>query len=365
MGMTHRDPHTKLERVSGLPLYTSTVVHRGTSVEVRCGAQKVTTPGRSPSSSVRVAAPTAAAPGAPPAEAEAGGGGGWTVLDTYAHDRRAFTQGFALRPEDRRRGGGERGERDRGEGGGGMGVMYEGTGLYGRSELRRVDVATGKVLARAAALDKSFFGEGIALWRDSVLQLTWKRKTGFVYDRETLEETSRFAYDTHTGQGWGLTHDGARLIVSDGSHFLHFWDPERPGHEVRDRLAVTDPDNRIGAASAGSEKRRAAGHTPQFKRGPNGEVGLLNELEWFRGTVLANIWYDDRIVQIDPDTGVVLAAWDFSDLQLKSREWHKGQDCLNGIAVLDEDSGELLLTGKLWRRAYRVKVDALVKKSVV
>jgi len=229
-------------------------------------------------------------------------------------------------------------------------------------QLSKVDVATGKVLARASALDKAYFGEGIALWRDSVIQLTWKKKTGFVYDRETLEETGRFAYETHTGRGWGLTHDGARLIVSDGSHFLHFWDPERPGHEVRDRLAVTDPEHRIGGDSE-SNKRRVAGGVPQFKRGPNDEVGMLNELEWFRGTVLANIWYNDHIVQIDPDTGVVLAAWDFSDLQLKPREWHRGQDCLNGIAVLDEDSGELLLTGKLWRRAYRVKVDSLVKES--
>ena len=241
-----------------------------------------------------------------PTMAKIGAGGGWTVLDTYVHDRQAFTQGYELRPHDRRAG------RKDGDSYDGMGIMYEGTGLYGRSELRRVDVASGKVLARAAKLDAKFFGEGITLWRDSVLQLTWKAKTGFVYDRETLKETGRFRYDTHTGEGWGLTHDGERLIVSDGSHILHFWDPERPGHEVRERLVVTDPHDKIGLPSH-------RGRGPKLKKGPNGEVGLLNELEWFRGTVLANIWYSDHIVQIDPDTGVVLAAWDFSDLQLMPR----------------------------------------------
>ena len=274
-------------------------------------------------------------------------GGGWVVLDTYKHDRNAFTQGFELLPEDRE------------EGEGGMGTMYEGTGLYGSSELRRVDIATGKVLARVK-LGKKFFGEGITLWGESIIQLTWKEKTGFIFDRQTLKETGRFSYNTHTGQGWGLANDGERLIVTDGSHFLHFWDPEKPGREVRKRIIVRDPNNRISSTT--SDKNRRQG--PALKKGPNGEVGLLNEIAWFRGTVLANIWYNDHVIQIDPDTGIVLAAWDFTDLQLRPLEWHPRQDCLNGIAVLDENSGELLLTGKKWRRSYRVRIEGLQSKGL-
>lgn len=172
-------------------------------------------------------------------------------------------------------------------------------------------------------------GEGICSWGDHIIQLTWKEHFGFVIDGDTMERKEAFPFQTHTGEGWGITSDDKHLIVSDGSPYLHFWDPVTK-HEVR-RVEVKDPQ----------------GHP----------LHRLNELEYHAGSVFANIWYDDRIAQIDAQTGQVLRFLDFSTLYPKHQRPH-GSDCFNGIAR-DPASGLWYLTGKLWDKMYVVDISGL------
>ncbi|CAM9631177.1 unnamed protein product, partial [Phaeothamnion confervicola] len=239
-------------------------------------------------------------------------GPGWSVVKEYPHDRTAFTQGLAVYD----------------------GRLYESTGEYGRSGVRVVDLETGAVRASQPLESPDHFGEGIAVSNGTVHQLTWRGSVGFTYDAETLLPRGSYAFKTTTNQGWGMTTDGDSLIVSDGSDVLHFWDPIT--HTERRRVSVRLPDGR--------------------------GVARLNELEYYRDTILANVWLEDVILRIDPVTGAVLRAYDFSALyprpQRKADRVMVEDACLNGIAY-DADENAVYLTGKLWPRLYKVVLDDL------
>ena len=219
------------------------------------------------------------------------------VRASYPHDPGAFTQGLVYH----------------------AGRLYESTGLTGRSSVRRVDLRTGRVEAQAA-LAPTLFGEGLARVGDELWQLTWKDGRAFVWDLEDLRPLRQHRYP---GEGWGLCADGQRLVMSDGSSRLLFRDP-------------TDFE-RTGAVSV------EQGGEP---------VGNLNELECVGQVVYANIWQEERIARIDPDTGRVTGSIDASGLL--APEERAGVDVLNGIAYVPE-RGTFLLTGKLWPRLFEVE----------
>jgi glutamine cyclotransferase len=223
----------------------------------------------------------------------------YQIINTYPHDPSAFTQGLVF--DD--------------------GLLYEGTGLRGDSSLRRVDLETGEVLANYDLADR-FFGEGIALHGDVISQLTWRSNVGFVYDRETFELLRTFEYPT---EGWGLTHDGERLIMSDGTSTLWFLDSDT--HQEIGRVEVRD------------------GVDP---------VVNLNELEYIGGEVFANVWMTDLIARIDPATGQVAGWIDLAGL-LKLGADARPVDVLNGIAY-DAEAGRLFVTGKLWPMLFEIEL---------
>jgi glutaminyl-peptide cyclotransferase len=223
------------------------------------------------------------------------------VLETRPHDPRAFTQGLEI--DD--------------------GVLYEGTGLEGRSSMRATDPETGRV-AKSAKLPKDMFGEGITVAGDTIWQLTWRDGVAIKRDRATLAERGRVDYG---GEGWGICHDGTRLIMSDGTNRLTFRDPAT--FAVVGDVGVTDD---------------------------NGEpVKELNELECVDGAVYANVWKTDHIVRIDPRTGKVTATVDLTGL-LPAKD-RANADVLNGIAAIP-GTDEFLVTGKLWPAMFRVRFVA-------
>jgi glutamine cyclotransferase len=229
---------------------------------------------------------------------------GYEIVRAYPHDPTAFTQGLVFAREDGRE------------------LLYEGTGLKGRSALRRVDIASGRVLEQRS-LDSHYFGEGIALAGNRIYQLTWQSRIGFVYDRRTFEPLSEFGYPT---EGWGLTYDpaGNRLILSDGSAYLYFLDPA--ALTITGRVEVRDDA---------------------------GPVARLNELEWIDGRIYANVWQTDRIVVIRPDDGLVEGRVDLRGLLDPA---YAGEvDVLNGIAY-DAEEGRLFVTGKLWPRLFEIRL---------
>ena len=224
---------------------------------------------------------------------------GYAVTHVYPHDARAFTQGIEFRD----------------------GVLYEGTGLNGQSTLRKVELATGKVLQQIA-VPPEYFGEGITTWGETILQLTWQSQLGFVYDRSTFKQLRTFKY---TGEGWGLTHNATGLIMSDGSASLRFLDPKTL-METR-RLLVTD---------AGIVIRD------------------LNELEWVNGEIYANVWQTNFIARISPASGRVLGWIDLTGL-LSPEDQRSGADVLNGIAY-DAAGRRLFVTGKLWPKVFEIRI---------
>lgn len=233
---------------------------------------------------------------------------GYTVTHVYPHDPRAFTQGIEYRD----------------------GVLYEGTGLNGQSTLRKVELATGKVLQQVA-VPPEHFGEGITTWGQTVLQLTWQSQLGFVYDRNTFKQLRTFRY---TGEGWGLTHNATELIMSDGSASLRFLDPKTL-METR-RLLVTD---------AGIVIRD------------------LNELEWVNGEIYANVWQTNFVARIAPASGRVVGWIDLTGL-LSAEEQRGGADVLNGIAY-DTAGRRLFVTGKLWPKLFEVGIVARKREVAV
>ena len=222
----------------------------------------------------------------------------YKTINAYPHDPQAFTQGLLFKD----------------------GFLYEGTGLNGRSSLRRTMLETGKVM-KVHNLPQEFFGEGITVHGDKIIQLTWKTRIGFVYDKDSFKLLKTFSYPT---EGWGITNDGKQLIMSDGTAYLYFLDPET--FKETGRVEVLD------------------GNTP---------VTRLNELEYVRGEVFANVWLTDRIVKIDPRTGKVKGWIDLEGLSpIKDGDKMKA---LNGIAY-DAKDDRLFVTGKLWPKLYEIKV---------
>jgi glutaminyl-peptide cyclotransferase len=224
---------------------------------------------------------------------------GYRVVHVFPHDSQAFTQGLVYLD----------------------GVFYEGTGLNGRSTIRKVKIETGQVM-QMQKLDSQYFGEGIAILNDTLFQLTWQSGIAFLYDRATFTRTGTFSY---TGEGWGLTHDGRRLIMSDGTATLRFIDPA--SHKEISRLAVRD------------------GGKPVLN---------LNELEYIKGEIFANVWETDRIARISPKTGEVTGWIDLKGL-LTPGEQAQGTDVLNGIAY-DAAGDRLFVTGKLWPKVFEIRL---------
>lgn len=223
----------------------------------------------------------------------------FNVINTYPHDPEAFTQGLDI--ED--------------------GNLYEGTGLWGQSSLRLVSLETGAVIQREE-LSPEYFGEGITVLNGSIYQLTWQENTGFIYDQNSFELLETFNYPT---EGWGITHDGTRLIMSDGSSTIYFWDPE----------TLTE----IGRINVSDNE---------------GPVIQLNELEYINGEIWANVWLADRIARISPETGQVLGWVDLTGL-LDTTALEQPVDALNGIAY-DEDNDRLFVTGKLWPTLFEIEL---------
>ena len=221
----------------------------------------------------------------------------YKIINTFPHDPGAFTQGLVWDE----------------------GVLYEGTGLYGKSSLRKTKLDSGEVLKKVRLPDQ-FFGEGVTIFHDKIIQLSWRSKIGFVYDKNTLNVIRTFRYDN---EGWGITHDGNKLIMSDGSANLYFLDPgtfkEIGKIEVHDEM---------------------------------GPVTKLNELEYIHGQIFANVWKTDRIAIIDPLNGQV-KGW----IELQGLTDLAGGDrskkTLNGIAY-DKERDRLFVTGKLWPKIYEI-----------
>jgi len=222
----------------------------------------------------------------------------YEVVKTYPHEPNAFTQGLVFE----------------------NGFLYESTGLYGSSTLRKVELETGKIL-RLYNLSAKFFAEGITIYKDKIIQLTFRSNIGFIYNKDSFELLQKFYYPT---EGWGITHDGKRLIMSDGTSTLYLWDPET--------------FKRIG----------------RIKVHDNGiPVSGLNELEYIKGQILANVWLTDRIAIIAPQTGQV-TGWIYMQGLLSQQELNKPVDVLNGIAY-DAAGDRLFVTGKFWPKLYEIK----------
>jgi glutamine cyclotransferase len=223
---------------------------------------------------------------------------GYRIVHTYPHDPDAFTQG--LQYVD--------------------GFLYEGTGLNGRSSIRKVRLETGEVLQRRDVA-RAYFGEGIAVWKSEIIELTWQSNVAFVYDKATFAPRRTFKYK---GEGWGLTTDGTSLIMSDGTDELRLLDPATFGE--RRRIKVT---------AAGRPLRN------------------LNELEYMKGEILANVWTTSAIARIDASTGRVTGYIDLEGL-LTPAEQAK-VDVLNGIAY-DDQHDRLFVTGKLWPKVFEIQI---------
>ena len=221
----------------------------------------------------------------------------YKVVDAYPHDPAAFTEGLVLDNE----------------------TLYEGTGLYGQSTLRRVDLTTGQV-QQSLALAPEYFGEGVTTWQNQIIELTWKAHVGFVYDKTSFKLLKQFNYPT---EGWGLTHDDKYLIVSDGTAILHFLNPDT-FQEVK-QLEVRDD---------------------------HGPVLNLNELEYVCGEIFANVWQTDRIARISPESGQVIGWIDLTGL-LGPQDRAQPVDVLNGIAY-DAAHDRLVVTGKLWPKLFQI-----------
>ena len=223
----------------------------------------------------------------------------YKVINTFPHDPKAFTQGLVFEDD----------------------FLYEGTGRYGQSSLRRVKLETGDVL-QICELSPEFFGEGITIYRDNIIQLTFKENVGFVYDKNSFELLREFSYPT---EGWGITHDGRHLIMSDGTSTLYFLDPET--FEQVSRIRVYDRDVPVWG---------------------------LNELEYVEGQIYANIWPTERIVRVAPDTGQVM-GWINLEGLLTRDDRTEYLDVLNGIAY-DKKNDRLFVTGKYWPELFEIEL---------
>ncbi|MBP6091886.1 MAG: glutaminyl-peptide cyclotransferase [Crocinitomicaceae bacterium] len=224
----------------------------------------------------------------------------YTIVNTYPHDINAYTQGFEFY----------------------NGTLLEGTGQYKESTLRKTDYKTGKVTEQIKLEDK-YFGEGITVLKDKIYQLTWKENTGFVYDAKTFKLEKTFPFET---QGWGITNDGEKLYMSDGSEKIYTLDPVT--------LKVVDY---ISVYTAGSK------------------IDSINEMEWVNGKIWANVYQKDVIAVINPKTGAVENVINCSDLKTKVTQ-HPEIDYFNGIAY-NPSTKTYFVTGKNWDKTFEIKID--------
>lgn len=223
----------------------------------------------------------------------------YEIVNTWPHDRDAYTQGLVFHE----------------------GKLLESTGQEGRSSLRLVETQTGKVLKKAD-VPRPYFAEGITLFKGRVYQLTWQHQLGFIYDADSFEKLGEFSY---RGEGWGLTNDGNSLIMSDGTNRIRFLDPDN--FQVSRTISVLE------------------GVTP---------VDRLNELEYVQGEIYANIWHKDRVARIEPQTGRLIGWIDLAGLRALS-DAKDNESVLNGLAY-DETNDRLYVTGKLWPKLFEIRV---------
>ncbi len=222
------------------------------------------------------------------------------VVATYPHDAAAFTQGLVVEGD----------------------VLYEGTGHYGQSTLRRVELATGRV-DKSMSLAEAYFGEGITVLGEQIFQLTWREGVCFLFDKQTLKATGTLRYNE---EGWGLTNDGQHLYLSDGSSTIRVLEP-KTFKQVR-RIRV-------------KQGRRL--------------IDKLNELEFVNGEIWANVWYSDHIARIDPASGELLGWIDCSQVYPANRRPDR-EHVLNGIAY-DASTGKIYITGKNWPELFEIEVQ--------
>jgi len=224
------------------------------------------------------------------------------IVHTYPHDPKAFTEGlFYLN-----------------------GFLYESTGLEQHSSIRKVRLETGEVLQKRD-ISPQYFGEGIVNWQGHIISLTWKTEVGFIFDLASFKQQRQFSY---AGEGWGLTQNGAEIIMSDGSSQLRFLDP-----------ATLQETHRIEVTLQGNSIRN------------------VNELEWVKGEIYANVWQTNWILRIDPATGHVLGVIDLRGLLQKSDVIPGQTDVLNGIAY-DAKGDRLFVTGKNWPKLFEIRLKA-------
>lgn len=242
---------------------------------------------------------TALVLGAPPARALPPTWG-FQVVHVYPHDRGAFTEGLFYLD----------------------GYLYESTGLEGHSDIRKVELATGRVV-QSRPVASQYFGEGIVSWKNELIELTWRSHIGFIYDLATLRPIGRFAYP---GEGWALTRNSRWIIMSDGTSHIRFLDPETL-KEVR-RITVRSGDE---------------------------PIENINELEWVKGEILANVWMTNRIARIDPQTGYVKGWIDLTGLLPPADASSDSDDVLNGIAY-DAANDRLFVTGKRWPKLFEIRL---------
>lgn len=223
----------------------------------------------------------------------------YKVIASYKHDKEAYTQGLFVYKS----------------------VFYEATGLKGESSLRKTNIKTGEVI-QSYAIPNDIFGEGITLFNNKIIQLSWQDHVAYIYNLETFEKTDEFEYDT---EGWGLTNDGTNLIMSDGSNILYII--ENQSYSIINQLEVYDNKK---------------------------PVKLLNELEYIDGVIYANIYTTDKIAMIDAKSGKVLAYVDMTGL-LPQSDYETETDVLNGIAY-DFDTKKLYVTGKKWSKLFEIEI---------
>ncbi len=223
----------------------------------------------------------------------------YKIKNSWPHDKRAYTQGLIFLD----------------------GILWESTGQYGASSLRKVELKSGKVI-KQISIPKNYFAEGMTVLHNKVFQLTWQEQKGFIYDPATFQKQGEFSY---AGEGWGLTHDGESLIMSDGTEQIRFLDPSTL--QATRTISVTD------------------GGVP---------VTQLNELEYIDGEIYANVYMTDRIARIDPKTGKILGWIDLTGL-LATKDRTGEEDVLNGIAY-DVAGKRLFVTGKMWPKLFEIEI---------
>ena len=231
----------------------------------------------------------------------------YDIVNEYPHDARAFTEGLEYKD----------------------GYLYESTGQYGSSDIRKVELKTGKVLL-SKSMEPKYFGEGLTILNGKIYQLTYREGRGFVYDLATLKEERTFSFTAQ--EGWGMTNNGTFLIYDDGTNIFHYIDPAT-FKEVK-QLAVTDE---------------------------HGPVNELNEPEMIHGYIYANQWQTDYLLKIDTATGHVVARADLSSLRQRAgipppSGRRNGPDVLNGIAY-DAATNRIFITGKNWPKLFEIKLD--------